>query len=130
MDQKNKDIIAYSITKENNVLEIANLPHYSSVFSAEIIAIYKAVTTVKYQPGKYVICSDSLSSLQAIQNLNNNDYYPFLIRSILTTHYPKVILIWVPSHVNIRGNEVADSAAKFAVQAPLHTTCNYNILDI
>mgnify|MGYP004573409177 CR=1 FL=1 len=121
---------AYSIIEQNKITEIANLPHYSSVFSSEIIAIYRSIEIVKNKPGKFAICSDSLSALNSIKNIKNSDFYSSIIRSNLTTFYPKIKLIWIPGHVNIKGNVQADEAAKFATKAPLETVRNYNKSDI
>jgi len=66
--------------------------------------------------------SDSMSSLEAIsgckleidivQNIIKD--YTHLVKTGKTT-----ILCWIPSHVNIRGNERADTAAKSALSFPV-----------
>ena len=67
---------------------------------------------------KIIILSDSLSALEAIssRNLNHSKLLDFF------TTYTKVknrngdiVLAWVPGHVGIWGNELADSAAKEAI---------------
>jgi len=67
--------------------------------------------------GTYLLYS--LSCLQAIENL---DIENPLVISILELHstfktLPKnVVFYWVPSHVSIRGNEIAGRAAKTALK--------------
>ncbi|XP_058977368.1 uncharacterized protein LOC131802040 [Musca domestica] len=120
--------ISYSVVKEDTIIKHSILPEYSSVFTAEIIAIYEAINYTKYLKGKFVIVSDSLSALDCIANPNNNNIYASLIRDII--NYEKHLLVWVPGHSNIKGNEFADLVAKEAFNFPLTTTDNLNLQDI
>jgi len=64
---------------------------------------------------KFVIFSDSLSSLQAIAGFNiDNDLVQKFIKeySVQTKQGKTTALCWIPSHVGIAGNENAHSAAK------------------
>ena len=64
---------------------------------------------------KFVIFSDSLSSLQAIDGFHiDNDLVQKIIKeySVQTKQEKTIALCWIPSHVGIPGNEEADSAAK------------------
>ena len=97
----------------------------SSVFTAEMVAILKALEEVNDRPSpppKIAIFSDSRSALQAIQNGSTTQRPEILaeIQAILTclnNRDIKVFFQWVPSHVGIRGNEKADSAAKTGAQS-------------
>ena len=67
-----------------------------------------------YSNHKFVICSDSQSALQAI---SNKQVETSLVQQILLTiakmnGKKEIIFCWVPSHVNIKGNETADLYAK------------------
>jgi len=119
-------IISYSVTSETNAITTGLLPHYSSVFSSELIAIHEAVKIALKIPGKHAICSDSLSlfALRSLSNSNNHSYYPSNIGNFVSNHFPKIILIWIPSHIGITGNENADKAAKEAHKYPLTSSTN------
>lgn len=126
---RQNNVTGYAITTEAHTLKYGNLPYYSSVLSAEIIAILEALNFVKSSKGSFVICSDSLSALDSISNINNTDYYASLIRSLLTTLLHRVTIIWIPGHVAITGNELADHMAKASTLMPLIYTHNYNTKD-
>ena len=62
-----------------------------------------------------MVLSDSLSSSQAVFNLKYD--HPILVQILelymkLTRDGKKIVFIWVPGHVDIRGNSAADSAAR------------------
>ena len=115
---------AASVTGHNyNKVFKARLPTCSSIFSAEVKALLLALKMV-YQSKrtKFLILSDSLSSLMAIKEKKLD--HPFLIDFF--EHYTELCqegkdikLMWVPSHVNIKGNEEADTAAKEALAEEL-----------
>ena len=97
----------------------ARLPGSASIYTAELWAIKMAMDMVSDISGKlFVIFSDSLSSLLAIQGKNFN--HPYLI-DIFERYYrlrskgKDVIFTWVPSHVGIKGNEKVDHLAREAL---------------
>ena len=75
---------------------------------------------------RHLILADSLSSLLAIRS-----FYPShpLVREIvqrltvLAQTGKQITLCWIPSHVGINGNELADAAAKRAAQR----TCTHGL---
>jgi len=46
---------------QTDCIKLGPLPHYSSVFSAELLAIEEGLEILKNKRGKFFICSDSLS---------------------------------------------------------------------
>ena len=75
----------------------------------------------KSNKSNFIICSDSLSCLLAIQHSKFKN--PFILKIIelykaLTTIGKEIIFLWVPSHVGIHGNTVVDQLAKDALADP------------
>ena len=68
---------------------------------------------------KFIILTDSLSSLQTLQNLNPKTLTKLLLdiletQDTLTKAGYHIKFIWIPSHVGLPGNEIADKLAKQA----------------
>ena len=121
---KNVYSVSYSITTDSRVLKVSHLKENSSVFSAEIIALYEALLYVRKERGKFAICTDSLSVIKSVLNILNNEDYVSNIRNILMEKASDLKIIWVPGHSGIIGNELADNAAKNAAEQPLYLTTN------
>ena len=97
------------------------LPGQASIYTAELRAIQLALDLVNNSnKDKYVICVDSLSCLQAIEQQHID--HP-LVLDVLEKYSAlinkTVLFCWVPSHVGIRGHELADAAAKAALNERL-----------
>ena len=92
------------------------LPTTSSVFNAEMYAIYQALiyvnNTATNHNSNFVIFSDSLSSLQFLDNSEPDHRTKINILKLLKLIKQNIIFEWVPAHTNIRGNDMADKAAK------------------
>jgi len=85
-----------------------------------VITLFKHF--VQYVCAAFIIFSDSMSSLEAISGFKIEiDIVQNIIKDCthLANSGKTIILCWIPSHVNIRGNERADSAAKSAVSLPI-----------
>lgn len=92
----------------------------SSVFTAEAIAIQQAAQYAAKMKGKFIICTDSKATLAAVSNASNENSIIAAIRDTLIDNENKIKLMWVPGHVGIAGNELADKRAKLASKQPLH----------
>lgn len=70
-----------------------------------------------------IILTDSKSSLEAIYNNHISVYKNRYITEIRKRHFNlidrrnrRIIYIWIPAHVGIRGNEMANQLAKEATE--------------
>ena len=109
-----------------------------SIFSAELWAILESciyLHNLQYVPQRVIIFTDSLSSIKALQGRNNNRK-DLLAEIRLWLHQIKakgtdISLVWIPSHVGIRGNDMADQAAKDAAlgHSAMRTQINLSITE-
>lgn len=100
------------------------LPYLTSVFNAELYAINKAINIISPRFRNIIICSDSLSALQALEDIYSShaivtDIFTKLAE--LRLRGTQVGFCWVPGHVGIEGNERVDAAAKEACDQPPFT---------
>ena len=99
------------------------LPKYSTVFTAELYAIYAAISFVKNTPGKHIILTDSLSAVHTLQSFNKTSHYLVSwIKDLLLNITNCIKIEWVPSHMCIIGNERADELARGALELTV-TNC-------
>lgn len=102
----------------------------ASIFSAELVAIESAVNSVKLTKNTSItIYSDSKSALQAIVKYDSKNPIVQNIHILLLILYNnnnKIKFCWIPAHCDIKGNELADKAAKNATK--FSKKCNNPIL--
>lgn len=98
------------------------MTNHASIFSLEAMAIIQALDTVKSDKSpKIYVFSDSENVLEALSSLSNWNQKFFLIWEIKTRIFnlskigKSVTLLWIPAHVGIRHNEIADWTAKAAI---------------
>jgi ribonuclease HI len=101
------------------------LSNESSIHTAELYAIHQALYYSQTLDQKnIIICTDSLSAIQAIRRISPKNHLLHLIQKTLyeTEKQDKSILfVWIPSHCNLQGNDKADQAARDAIQAGQET---------
>ena len=109
------------------------LPGDSSIYSAELTAMLMALEWIdEVKPSFAVIFSDSLSGIQSLPKLDPDNKIICDIQLLYKSLYEqgmRVVFSWVPGHVGIYGNELADSVAKKAaarkiinIHIPLQTS--------
>jgi len=93
----------------NNQNIAYKLPLQASIFTAEAMAIYKAVKYIHIEYAnhqtKYITLGDSLGNLIAITNTRNQPYITKLIQeeSFLAEKKNKhICFVWIPGHIGIQ----------------------------
>lgn len=91
----------------------------TSIFTAELYAIYRAILVCENDNNncKFVLFSDSLSSLQSLQDPFSKNSLVQKIQDIVQTSRKVFCFAWIPGHKGIHGNEKADMLAKNAIHA-------------
>ena len=98
------------------------MPQYSSTFTGELYAILEALNYILQNKCPQVaIISDSLSAILAIKPIFSQNPIIQRIKKVLhniKSLKNKVVIVWVPSHIGIPGNELADKTARSAITDP------------
>ena len=101
------------------------IPDGSSVFTAEAKAIDLSLDFIDscFLHDKFLIFSDSLSVLKALNHTSSKNSQ---IQKLLEKHHKiantkEILFCWLPSHVGIIGNEIADRKAKDSLHLNMST---------
>jgi len=108
----------------NSTTETTRLHSGSSIFRAEMYAIMHAVALIHCSKDReFIIFSDSMSTLNALSGFKVElDLVQNIIKDythLVTNNGKTIVFCQIPSHVNVRGNEGADVAAKLALSLPV-----------
>ncbi|MEN8173077.1 MAG: reverse transcriptase domain-containing protein [Chloroflexota bacterium] len=121
---KSGDRVGAAAVIDNSIKHV-RLPDKSSIFTAELTAIQIALNHIDDAiSNDFIIFSDSISSLQALQNMQPRN--PLVMLTLqnynnLVNDGKRIVLCWIPGHVGIKGNEKADDAAKKALNSAITT---------
>jgi len=92
--------------------------HALYVYTAEATAILEAIKIIiDDEHLNHIICSDSLGTLNSIKNQFKPEDLAIKILNKLNEAISKnkrITLMWVPGHIDIKGNELADKQSKIA----------------
>ena len=128
---KMENIVSAAFTIPSlNIDKVFRLCNDSSIYAAELTAIKEAIIWIiqNNTNEKFAIFSDSLSVLSSLKEGTCNSR-PILFNELITiinTLAPnKIKLIWIPSHVDLTGNERADKLAKEGLGLEAINTTNY-----
>ena len=115
--------VGFAAVSSNRTIQFS-LPTYASVFTAELMAILAAIEIIKDNPPqKFVIFSDSRSAVEVLKSYSCKNPLVLNIRNLLHKMHlsdKEIEICWIPAHVDIKGNEEADKAAKSAVNMPIY----------
>lgn len=123
--KQNPAVSAAAVTASKFLVK--RLPDHASIFSAEAQAILLALDIIKQSNNQqFLIISDSYSCIKSIENRNSQN--PLITKILDHLHEIikskcKLVFVWVPSHIGIAGNTVADAAAKAALNIPNSNIC-------
>ena len=121
MEDRTATAVFIPSTGEKLILRLADS---SSVYGAELSVIREAIKWITENKHTiitniYVIFTDSLSAAESIKNRSATSR-PNLLTEVFEMNNllrsEEVTVVWIPSHVNITGNEEADKAAKEGLQ--------------
>ena len=123
---------AFHIPKKK-VGEAWLLENFTNSFNAELHAIRQALYHLNnYEIDAVTIFTDSKSSIQAITNFkwHSSPVIPEILQQIINLKSAGIMitLTWIPSHVGIRGNDIADQLATYVrkVQPSTYTKTMLN----
>jgi len=128
---KTADIVSAAFTIPSlGIDKHFRITNKSSIYAAELTAITEAVLWILDNDDhkNIVIFSDSLSVLTSIKENNSTsrpDLFNKLMIHLRNLKHDNVTLAWIPSHVDIKGNERADRLAKEALSLMLVNSTNY-----
>lgn len=131
---KNRGRVFTDASKENNTCGIGiyfegsaryhyRLAHEVSITTAEIQAINVAMKLIKEnQLYLYVIYTDSKTACGMLEEALHAHKGPHILSEILqAAHETGTSIQWVPSHVGLTGNEMADQLAKLGTSTSAET---------
>jgi len=136
---ENKTAAAFCVP-ELNIEHSTRLTDKITIFAAELTAIKLALLwATNYTLDKDIsIFSDSLSSLQAIASGKSSCRPNLLleVKALVSKYSKNVTFVWLPSHIGIKGNELADKLANLStinqcieVDIGLELSEAYNLVD-
>lgn len=111
---------AFSIQGSVTSYRIRN---FASIFTAELLAIYSGLFQLTHFPSnsKFVLLTDSLSSLQSIKDPSSNNPIVYRIHVLLlnlASSRSSISSLWIPGHIDHPEHDLVDHAAKQASFSP------------
>ena len=109
-----------------NINEHIRVSNHPSTTQTELIAIalalVHAIEQIKHRTTDVIIITDSMSAIDEINNIdptiNRNIIYEIHNATNYLKNKARIVLMWIPSHIGITGNDLADHHAKLACNIP------------
>ncbi|KAE9528780.1 hypothetical protein AGLY_012355 [Aphis glycines] len=115
---KSENGVGFAVVHNQTTIK-HKLPTITNIFTAENYAILEAIKLANsLQTNNFLIISDSLGVLTALKNPWHRSEITQITQSELINTQKTFEFMWVPSHVGIKGNEMADEAASLASNIP------------
>ena len=119
---KSEHGVGFSIVHNQTIIQ-HKLPEITNIFTAENFAILEGIKLANsLQTNDFLIISDSLSVLTALKNPCPKNEITQITQSELINTRKNIDIMWVPPHVGIKGNEMADDAASLASKDIINNT--------
>lgn len=118
---RSRDGTGSAVYVNEDISEVYRHVEPCNVFTAELFAIYSACRIILDLPtASYTIASDSMSSITSLSQINISPRKSQLFYDCKKTLHQlrhqgyEVLLLWIPAHSGIQGNESVDTLAKQA----------------
>ena len=117
---KSDEGVGASVVFDGRIIA-SSLPHCTTILSAELYALTIAVDRAKSSNKNSIILTDSYNALLAL--LDRDNEHPIVKKhqygsNGITENNKRAVFCWIPSHVGIFGNEMADQATRAASMRP------------
>jgi len=125
---KIEDQTGFAVVSKNGLIYSSRLANNTSVYTAEQMGIYHAASEPT-SGNKVAIFTDSLSSILALMSRDDSNLSTLLFLNLMEELKKEIVLIWIPSHMGIPGNDRADREAKLAAESHIVFDPVYHVKD-
>lgn len=118
----------YAVVSVNGLICSSRLADHTSVYTAEQMGVLHAARDPTSR-SKVAIFTDSISTILALMSRDDKNPSTLHLINLLEELKKEIVLIWIPSHQGISGNERADKEAKLAAESQIVFDPTYQVKD-